>query len=145
MKNYLLLPLALLFLATSVLAADLAPAKVVGASTIGTVTAKMLFDKGFVFIDVRRAEDFNSGHIPGARHLAINSENFTVGNLSAIVRKDQAVVFYCNGVSCKGSSIASEKAVAWGWSKVLYYREGWPQWKEAGLAVEQRQPHLGRD
>ena len=136
MKNYLLLPLALLFLATSALAADLAPAKVAGASTIGTVTAKMLFDKGFIFVDVRRAEDFNSGHIPGARHLAINSENFTEGSLSAIVRKDQAVVFYCNGLNCKGSSIASEKALAWGWSKVLYYREGWPQWKEAGLAVE---------
>lgn len=136
MKNYLSLPLVLLFLVTSALAADLAPAKVVGASTIGTVTAKMLFDKGFIFIDVRRAEDFNSGHIPGARHLAINSEKFTEENLSAIVKKDQAVVFYCNGLNCKGSSIASEKAVAWGWSKVLYYREGWPQWKEAGLAVE---------
>lgn len=136
MKNYLSLPLVLLFLVTSALAADLAPVKVVGASTIGTVTAKMLFDKGFIFVDVRRVEDFNSGHIPGARHLAINSEKFTEENLSAIVKKDQAVVFYCNGLNCKGSSIASEKAVAWGWSKVLYYREGWPQWKEAGLAVE---------
>ena len=136
MKNYLLLPLALLFLTTSALAADPAPVKVAGASTIGTVTAKMLFDKGFIFIDVRRVEDFNNGHIPGASHLAVNSENFTAENLSAIVKKDQAVIFYCNGVNCKGSSIASEKAVAWGWSKVLYYREGWPQWKEAGLAVE---------
>lgn len=136
MKNYFSLPLVLLFLVTSVLAADLAPAKVAGASTISTATAKILFDKGYIFVDVRRAEDFNSGHIPGARHLAINSENFTAESLSAIVRKDQAVVFYCNGLNCKGSSIASEKAVAWGWSKVLYYREGWPQWKEAGLAVE---------
>lgn len=136
MKNYLSLPLVLLFLVTSALAADLAPVKVAGASTIGTVTAKMLFDKGFIFVDVRRAEDFNNGHIPSARHLAINSEKFTEENLSAIVKKDQAVVFYCNGLNCKGSSIASEKAVAWGWSKVLYYREGWPQWKETGLAVE---------
>ena len=136
MKNYLFLPLALLFLATSVLAADLAPVKVAGASTIGTLTAKILFDKGFIFIDVRRTEDFNNGHIPGAKHLAVNGESFTAENLSAIVKKDQAVVFYCNGVSCKGSSIASEKAVAWGWSKVLYYREGLPQWKEAGLVIE---------
>ncbi len=136
MKNHLLLPLVLLLLATSALAVDPAPNTVTGASTIGTATAKILLNKGYIFVDVRRAEDFNNGHIPGARHLAINSENFTEENLSAIVKKDQVVVFYCNGLNCKGSSIASEKAVAWGWSKVLYYREGWPQWKEAGLVVE---------
>lgn len=136
MKSYLLLPLAFLFLATSALAADLAPVKVAGASTIGTITAKMLLDKGFIFVDVRQTENFNNGHIPGARHLAVNSENFTADNLSVIVKRDQAVVFYCNGVNRERSSIASEKAVAWGWSKVLYYREGLPQWKEAGLEVE---------
>ena len=136
MKNHLMLPWILLFLAAPALAADPAPVKVAGASTIGTITASMLLGKGYIFVDVRRVEDFNNGHIPGARNLPVNSENFTEENLIAIVKKDRAVVFYCNGLNCKGSSVASEKAVAWGWSKVLYYREGWPQWKEAGLAVE---------
>lgn len=136
MKNYLLLLLALFFLATTALAEDLAPLKVAGTSTIGTITAKMLFDKGFTFIDVRRVEDFSNGHIPGAKNLAVRSDNFTAENLSAIAGKDQAVVFYCNGAACMGSSIASEKAVQWGWGKILYYREGFAKWKEAGLAVE---------
>ncbi len=140
MKHYILQILFLLLLMLlnmSVASAeDTAPLNVLGATTIGTATAKMLHEKGYPFVDVRGMKHFNSGHIPGAKHLSVNSEDFTAENLSAIAKKDQLVVFYCNGIACMGSSIASEKAVKWGWTQVAYYRAGIPHWKELGLAVE---------
>lgn len=140
MKNYLLLVLSLLCLLIQAMSAAQAtaqaPREAAGAHTIGTATAKLLFDKEFLFIDVRSAKDFKSGHIPGARHLAVHSEDFNAKNLSAIAKKDQAVVFYCNGIACMGSSIASQKAVEWGWTQIIYYREGFQQWRNDGLPVE---------
>ena len=88
-----------------------------GARTISTATAKLLFDKGYHFIDVRGLDDFKIGHIPGAYHLSIKS-NFDEQNLSAIVKKTQPAVIYCNGILCMGSSIAIKKAIDWGWSNI---------------------------
>ncbi|MEI8384605.1 MAG: rhodanese-like domain-containing protein, partial [Nitrosomonadaceae bacterium] len=136
MKRYLLSSLAILFIVGSALAADEVRERVDGAVTINTVMAKSLHDQGLVFIDVRRVEDFNNGHIPGSKNLPVSGEGFTQESLIGLVQKDQGVVFYCNGIHCKGSSIASEKAVSWGWSQVHYYREGWPEWKGAGLPIE---------
>ena len=117
-------------------AEDTAPLKVPGATTIGTETARMLHNKGYPFVDVRNMKHFNDGHIPGAIHLAVHSEEFTAENLRKIAEKDQLVVFYCNGITCMGSSIASEKAVQWGWKQVTYYRPGIPHWKEQGHVIE---------
>ncbi len=135
MRSYLFIFLFLL-MSNTIASEDVAPEYVAGAVTINTATAKLLFDKGYTFIDVRKSEDFNNGHIPAAKHLAVNSESFTAQNLNALVEKDQAVIFYCNGLYCPGSSKASEKAAGWGWHNIFYYREGFPKWKEAGFAVE---------
>lgn len=51
---------------------NLAPEKTEGARTISTATAKLLFDKGYHFIDVR-GDDFKIGHIPGVYHLSIKA------------------------------------------------------------------------
>ncbi|WP_177182376.1 rhodanese-like domain-containing protein [Nitrosomonas nitrosa] len=53
------------------------------------------------------------------------------------MEKRDTVVFYCNGIHCMGSSKASQKAVEWGWLKILYYREGIQGWEKAGYAVNQ--------
>lgn len=140
MKNYLILTFALLFFTiqvTSLVKADaMAPTEINGAKTVGTDVASSLWDKGLPFIDVRSMKDFNVGHITGAHHLPVHSENFTAENLQAIVNKDQAVVFYCNGITCMGSSVASQKAVEWGWTSVIYYREGYRHWQAENLPIE---------
>ena len=137
MKNYsfqILISVFLLLQILSLAKADsLAPEVVMGARTISTATTKLFVEKGFVLIDVRGIADFSNGHIPGAHHLPVKSEDFSIENLQEIVTKDQAVVFYCNGIHCMGSSMASIKAVEWGWTNVFYYRDGFEGWKDAGL------------
>jgi len=112
-----------------------APEAVPGASTVDTANAKALFDTGVVFIDVRSDADWEAGRIPGAIHLELK-QVYGVASLGAAVAKDQEVLVYCNGIQCPRSSEAATKAVAWGFTKVYYYRLGFPDWQAAGYAVE---------
>ncbi|MDV6343173.1 rhodanese-like domain-containing protein [Nitrosomonas sp. Is37] len=137
MKKYLFALLFLFLPAVSAIATEnIAPKEVFGAVTVDTVTAKRLYDQGYIFIDVRKLEFFNYEHIRGAQHLDVNSELFTAGNLNVLAEKNQAIVFYGNGIHSLSSSKASKKAAEWGWRRIYYYREGFPKWKEAGHPVE---------
>jgi len=135
MKRVLLVLLIASFLIVNTSKADdLSPESVEGARTISTETAKLFFDKGYLFLDVRSLNDYRMGHISGAHHLSVRSD-FDEQKLSAIVKKDQPVVIYCNGTSCLGSSIAIEKAIEWGWTNIFYYREGIKDWNSKGYPV----------
>ncbi|MCB1724308.1 MAG: rhodanese-like domain-containing protein [Chromatiaceae bacterium] len=124
-----------LLLVGSTLAAEISPQTVDGAVTVDTAAARALFDQQVAFIDVRKDSDFDAGRIPGAIHLELKHK-FSDQSLSTEVKKDEPVVFYCNGESCMRSSDASKLAVSWGFSKVHYYRDGFPAWKSAGNPVE---------
>jgi len=116
-------------------AKKVSPETVDGATTVSTQEAKQLFDRGIVFIDVRSNRDWEAGRIPGSVHIELKHE-FTQQSLGAVVSKDQPVVLYCNSIGCMRSSHASQKAVSWGYSKIYYYRLGFPDWKRAGYAIQ---------
>lgn len=116
-----------------------APEFVAGARTIDSATAKLLFDKGYFFLDVRGLEDFKAGHVPGAFHLPVKSD-FIEQNLIAIAKKEQPLIIYCNGINCLGSSAAAKKAVEWGWNNIFYYREGIPAWRQHGYPLHATHP-----
>jgi len=130
-----LVGLMLFLSATAAYAKSPAPLTVEGAITINTVQAKALRNQGVTFIDVRRDSDFSQSHISWAIHLDLKL-SLMEATLLEVVRKSQPVVFYCNGELCQRSAIASEKAVQWGWTKVFYYRGGFPDWKNANLPLE---------
>lgn len=111
------------------------PLSVRGASTIPTEMAKTLFDKGALFVDVRNAARFGQGRIASAVNLDLNGA-LTAGALEKLAEKDKELVFYCDGVECGRSAIATKLAVDWGYTKVYYYRSGWPSWQKAGLPTE---------
>ena len=124
-----------LSLITPALATESSPLQVDGATTIDTTKARSMFEQEAVFVDVRKDSDFEAGRIPGAVHIELK-KRFNEQSLSEEVQKDEAVVFYCNGHSCMRSSDATRLAVGWGFSKVHYYRDGFPAWKAAGNPVE---------
>src|SRR5262249_21065112 len=106
-----------------------------GATTIDTAKVKALFDSGVVFVDVRNDAYWEAGRIPGAVHLEWD-KLLTEESLATIVQKDRAVVMYYNVVKCARSAKADAGAVTWGFTKVYYYRLGFPDWKAAGEPVE---------
>ena len=116
-------------------AKSLSPEKVEGATTVDAAKAKVLFDQGVAFVDTRNDTDWEAGRIPDAIHLDIKKK-LSVATLSEVVKRDEAVVMYCNGPKCLRSSQAAGHAVSWGFSKVYYLRTGFPSWKSAGYPVE---------
>ena len=113
----------------------ISPMKVEGATTVDAVKAKALFDKGVIFVDTRKDKDWEAGRIPDAIHIELKKK-FNETSLSAEVKKTEEVVFYCNGESCMRSSKATAKAVSWGFTKVYYFRDGFPAWKAASYPAE---------
>lgn len=100
------------------------------------IPAKELLErlmKGIVTVlDVRPAEEFAAGHLPGAINISI--EKLEKG-LAKLPRKRE-VVAYCRGPYCLMAVDAVQKLRARGW-KARRLTEGFPEWKAAGLPVEQ--------
>lgn len=134
MRKFLFL-ISLLFVFNATVQAAIAPTKIVGATTTDVMLAKMIHEKRQVlFVDLRSAEDFNKGHIPGAKNLPM--AEFNQETLSALVKKGDSVLFYCGGITCVDAAEASKKALEWGWKSVYYFRNGYSYWTKVGLEVE---------
>jgi rhodanese-related sulfurtransferase len=113
----------------------LSPQSVSGVTTIDAEQAKVLFDQGAVFIDVRTDAEWEAGRIPNAIHLELH-QAFTPTSLGAVAKPDDKIVIYCNGPKCPRSSIAAAHAQTWGFTQVYYFRLGLPAWQAAGYAIE---------
>ena len=136
MRTPALYLLIVLFLAPlSLVAKELSPETVEGATTVGTAEAKQLFDQGAIFLDVRSEQDWEAGRIPGSKHLELKHV-FNQESLATVAEADQKLVIYCNSTGCMRSSKACKHAVEWGYKKVYYYRLGYPDWQSNGYAVE---------
>ncbi|MCH7931603.1 MAG: tetratricopeptide repeat protein, partial [Proteobacteria bacterium] len=105
-----------------------------GAVKIKAAGARVLFDRGAVFIDARGSGPYSRGHIPNAINLHPD-RSLTKETLSQHVGLDDEVVFYCGGVDCPLSANACAKALVWGYTKVYYFAAGYPGWKDAGYPV----------
>jgi rhodanese-related sulfurtransferase/DNA-binding transcriptional ArsR family regulator len=81
-------------------------------------------------LDVRPAEEFVAGHLPGAINVPIEElERFL-----AKLPKDKEVVAYCRGPYCLMSYDAVEKLRRRGW-RARRLEDGFPEWRAAGLPV----------
>ncbi len=87
--------LVLLVFSTGALAQK-SPEEVAGATTIDAAKAKILFDRGAKFVDVRGANLWRAGRIPGAKQLDWSTD-FNQPNLIRAVAKSDEVVIYCQG------------------------------------------------
>ncbi len=73
-------------------------------------------DSDFVLIDVRRPDEFEAGHIPGA--VQLTNETMTVENTLAVLPdKNQTIYVYCR--SGRRSKLASQKLVDYGYKNVI--------------------------
>jgi hydroxyacylglutathione hydrolase len=92
---------------------------------------RKLMDEGdYDIVDVREDWEWNKGHVPGARHVVLNS---VLANPAAAKFRDKTI-FVC--MTGERSSVASEMAVALGIKDVVNFRGGTKAWKDAGLPLE---------
>ena len=77
----------------------------------------MAEESGYIILDVRRADEFAAGHIPGA----INVANETIGTdeIPELPDKNQLIMVYCR--SGRRSKEASEKLVKLGYTNIVEF------------------------
>lgn len=82
-------------------------------------------------LDVRSPEEFALGHLPGAINIPADELERRFAELPA----DQEIVAYCRGPYCILSvdAVAALRAKGWQASRL---KDGFPDWKAAGLHVE---------
>jgi rhodanese-related sulfurtransferase len=91
-------------------------------------------NKGLVtVIDVRPAEEYESGHIPGAINMPVEDIEKCIKDIPA----GQEVIAYCRGPYCvlAFDAVAKLRKIGLGARRL---EEGYPEWKAAGLPVEQK-------
>jgi rhodanese-related sulfurtransferase len=104
---------------------------------VDTETAKELFDRGVLFVDVRDAVDYKNGHIPGAIHIDVRkSSSGFKAEFVKVAKKDQEVVFYCRGWGCTRSLTAIILAKSLDFEKLYRFKLGYPSWRSAGYPIE---------
>jgi hydroxyacylglutathione hydrolase len=91
---------------------------------------KLVDEGGYDIVDVREDWEWNKGHVPGARHVVLNTLLANPGGQNI---RDKTI-FVCH--TGERSSVASEMAVALGTKDVVNFRGGTKAWKDAGLPLE---------
>ena len=102
---------------------------------ISVQEAEAMRESGATVIDVREADEYATGHVPGAPLIPYMSVFSRVGEIEdAAGGKGEPVLFIC----AKGqrSAVAAEFAAAAGFSDLYNIEGGTDEWIEAGLPIE---------
>ena len=73
--------------------------------------------KNYIILDVRRADEFAEGHIPGAINVA--NESIGTEEIPELPDKSQLILVYCR--SGRRSKEASEKLVKLGYTNIVEF------------------------
>ncbi len=133
MKPFKLILLCLLFFQSSLLSADeLFPHRSLYPKVEPIELEELYTKRGDVLIfDVRSSYEYETLHIKGAQHLALDDHDF-LSALQLLRKKDgRPFVFYCNGHTCKKSYKATQKAQRGGIDNVYAYDAGIFEWTKA--------------
>lgn len=79
--------------------------------------ARMESDENYILLDVRRADEFESGHIPGAVNLP--NEEIGTEEIPSLPDKTQTIYIYCR--SGNRSKQAADKLLALGYTNLIEF------------------------
>ena len=82
----------------------------------------------FVLLETTPAEEFDTGHLPGAKNLPIADIESHAGDL--IPNKDSKVVVYGTGSDSDDSAKAAKKLASMGYKKVYRFAGGKAEWND---------------
>lgn len=95
-------------------------------------------------IDVRPPEEYAAGHVPGAVNVPLQELEDRLEEFSNLEGEDREIIAYCRGPHCvlAFDAVASlrEKGM-----KARRLEDGYPEWKTAGLPVEEAPSGVKKD
>lgn len=86
-----------------------------------------------VLLDVREADEYANGHIPGATHISRGLLEFKLSNDSDLSARDLKIVLYCKNSG--RAALASKSLQDMGYRHVQSIAGGFDAWAEAGNPI----------
>ena len=128
MNKFLSLCCLFVFVFTPIVLAEPAPKNVTVADAEKLIKA----DPKVVIIDVRTPEEFKAGHIPGAKNIDFNGDDFE--KQIAALDKSKTYVVHCaaGGRSAQACKVIEQVKLP----SVYHMNEGFKTWEKAGKPVE---------
>lgn len=103
-----------------------------GVQEVSPVQATLLINReDALLLDVREGSEWKSGHVPGARHVALSQFESQLSELDKF--KDHPVIICC--AAGNRSAVACGKLKKAGFSKVFSLAGGIEAWKDAKLPL----------
>ena len=130
-KLILLFVTIIVAIASSLRAAETPPTTVTKRVNVEEYD-KLRTDKNIIILDVRSAEEFKTGHIPGATNINVNSAGFD----EAVAKLDKNKTYLVNCAVGMRSAKACKKLEAAGFKNLIDLGPGFDGWKKAGKPVE---------
>lgn len=111
------------------------PKSALPAGQITIDEAKAFFDQGAAFVDTRKSDEYQAGHIKDAFRISLS--NFKTGDpaLLGMIPRDSVVICYCNGGQCDESEAVARMFSNSGYTKVYVLHDGFPGWKAMNLPI----------
>lgn len=91
-----------------------------------------------VLIDVREADEYAAGHLPGAVHISRGLLEFKLSGTPALAARDQKVVLYCK--TSGRAALAACAMADMGYLNVVSLAGGYDAWLAAGKPVQRPVP-----
>ncbi len=96
--------------------------------------AKRIYNAGSgLFIDAREIKFYKKGTILGALNMPLH--RFRRLKRLLPVKKSSKLILFCGGIKCGKSSELAKRIAAEGYSHVMVYRGGFPEWSQKGQEV----------
>jgi rhodanese-related sulfurtransferase len=132
-------------MATNALAAE-TPASLAGVKSISAEEVKKMLDSGVPVIDTRVAAEYAEKTIKGAISVPYKEKSAKEPGFDASLdqfdlaklpgNKSAPLVFFCNAGECWKSYKASVVALKAGYTKINWFRGGFPEWSGKGLPTQ---------
>ncbi len=91
---------------------------------------------GALLVDSRNSVDFQKSHLAGAISLPFATQGDYLEDFRSQVSVDQTLVIYCSGYGCTDSFDLATLLIKTGYTDVLVYEGGFPEWRDAGRPLE---------
>lgn len=86
-----------------------------------------------VLIDVREADEYAAGHLPGAMHMSRGMLEFKMANNPQLQSRDLAIVVYCK--TSGRAALCAQSLAKMGYTRVQSIAGGIDAWQAQGHAV----------
>lgn len=100
----------------------------------------LFFSQAAVFLDARSPEQYQQGHIQGARNLPWESVDEYCDAVMADIPQGALIITYCDGEGCALSKELALDLFYYGYENIRVLVDGWRLWKERHLPIESRPP-----